>query len=57
MCTETLTEIDFSLHLLHNLIGTLSFEGCVPGNHFEKENAHSPDIDFVIIGPILNHFR
>lgn len=55
MITKTLAEVNFGFHLLEYFFGFVSPEGSVACYQLEQEDAYCPDIDFVVIGSVLNH--
>ena len=53
---ESLRKLDWLFHLANDLLPSLSSERSDALNHFEKQNAQSPDVNFIIIMFFLNHF-
>jgi hypothetical protein len=53
--TEPLAKVYLGLHLLQYLVGLVAPEWGVACDHFEVEYAECPDVDLVVVGPVLDH--
>lgn len=57
MYTKTVGEDERFFHFCDDFFSSLSSEGGIALDEFEEEDSQPPDVDFVIVGLFLDHFR